>query len=281
MIQPVADRLRPGLLEEGGVLPRGADGVVSLPALQHLGSAAHDFVDQHTVRVPPRAFPSLSGCREADNIYAAYYEAEPGRRVQPHLDFRALLRRAAAARGGSAGDAEDASDWRKYVSDLAQDKLRELREMGLYAMTLFEVIVLYAVWFSEAADGHEIDVPEEEIVVPEEEIVAPEVEEGAWGSEGDAPSTERTVRDMSASEYGSVSAFLWQVVAVAVGSTAPDFKIQITSFTPEAIYTSRPGDGAGRVVLRELEEVAERYHDVRLSSFCFSGTLLGTDARWM
>lgn len=94
-----ADRgqaIRSGLLQNGGALPRDADNFVSVPALQHVDSAAHDFVDQHTVEVPPGGFPSLSG----DNVHAAYAGAKPYHCVQPHVDIRALLVDAASACGG-------------------------------------------------------------------------------------------------------------------------------------------------------------------------------------
>lgn len=69
MIHPVSDKLRSGLLENGGALPRFVDGVVSIIALQHVDSAAHDVVDQHTMRVRPGGVPPPS--LDAEDVHTA------------------------------------------------------------------------------------------------------------------------------------------------------------------------------------------------------------------
>ena len=129
MIQPVADRQRPGLLQKGG---------------------AHDFVDQHTVRIPPGGFPTPPGfpTPHGDNIYAAYTDAEPYQRVQPYVDFRALLVDSAVALGRSANGAQSVSSLPNDVDicALAQQHLRDLRRQGCYAMTLFEIVLVYIPW---------------------------------------------------------------------------------------------------------------------------------------
>ncbi|CAM9464106.1 unnamed protein product [Sphacelaria rigidula] len=283
MIQLIVDKLRPGLLENGRAVPRRADGVVSMPALQHVGRAADDFVDQHTVRVPPGGFLSLSP--GADNVYAAYAQAEPHQRVQPYIDFRALLMRAAAAGGRSASDVQGLSYSPEHICALARADLRHLRQDGCYAMTLFEVIVVYATWFSAAARGEVGDARQsiqstregKERIPPDltvgglrhsevndgEQILVSEVREEAGGSGGDTPPPERTIGDLTKSDYRSISTFLWKVLAVAVGSTDTEFKMAMPSFMPLALYEDCPDEGAGRTLLRPFGKVAEKgvlYH---------------------
>ncbi|CAM9816982.1 unnamed protein product [Ectocarpus sp. 6 AP-2014] len=79
MLAPIAERLHPWLRENEGRLPRDADGVVSLPALQHLGAHAHEFPDEHSVKFPTESFPSPPPSSATDvvvdNIYAVYADA--------------------------------------------------------------------------------------------------------------------------------------------------------------------------------------------------------------
>lgn len=137
MIAPIAERLHPGLLEGGGALPRYTDGQVCLKELQHVGARAYDFPDLHEVRVPPTKFPSPIAPSASDahpvesvpTVYAAYAAGQPKPAVQPHLDFRALLKRAGDVVErkreieAAEGDASGVSDWSsspKRVSDEAE-----------------------------------------------------------------------------------------------------------------------------------------------------------------
>lgn len=45
IIQPIADKLRPGPLERSGALPRGTDGVVPMAAVWHFFNAVGNFTD--------------------------------------------------------------------------------------------------------------------------------------------------------------------------------------------------------------------------------------------
>lgn len=153
MVQPIADRLHPGLLEDGGRLPRGPDGAVSIPALQHLGSAARDADTKHTLRVPPGGHPT-SPCE--DNVYAAYDDAEPSPRVQTHVDFRKLLLRAAGVPSGAGGGNGVGCASHQGIRKLAETHLHSLQRLGFHAMTLFDVVVVFAQWFAAPAVGGDV-----------------------------------------------------------------------------------------------------------------------------
>ncbi|CAN0285649.1 unnamed protein product, partial [Ascophyllum nodosum] len=165
MIQPIADRVRPGLLQDGGHLPRGPDGVVSMPALQHVGRASRDAVNKYSLRVPRGGYPSPSLRQDMcqDNIYAAYAGAEPSPQVQPHVDFRELLLRTAVAAAGEGGANRVGDVSYQGIRTLAEMHLNSLYQQGCYAMTLFDVVVVHAQWFAEggrsADEGHRGQAP--------------------------------------------------------------------------------------------------------------------------
>ncbi|CAN0357088.1 unnamed protein product [Ectocarpus sp. 6 AP-2014] len=124
MLAPIAERLHPWLLENEGRLPRDADGVVSLPALQHLGAHAHEFPDEHSVKFPTESFPSPPPSSATDvvvdNIYAVYADANFSLPAQPHVNFGALLQRSARSATAEVGDTSSLS---KRFCTLAENQL--------------------------------------------------------------------------------------------------------------------------------------------------------------
>lgn len=123
MIQPIEDKLPHGLRQNGRALPRGADDLMSVPALQHIGSTAHDFVDQSTAQMPPVVFPSPGD----DKVYAVYADAEPYHRIQPHVYFRAPLVTSAAPWGGTAIGTQSVFTLPNDICALTQTHLHDLR----------------------------------------------------------------------------------------------------------------------------------------------------------
>ncbi|CAN0346213.1 unnamed protein product, partial [Scytosiphon promiscuus] len=87
--------------------------------------------------------------------------------LQAHVDFHALLGRAAEAveenrqRDAAAstgaedgiGGSFDASSSHQRMYALAEETLKSLHADGVYAMTLFEVVFVYALWFQAAGYG--------------------------------------------------------------------------------------------------------------------------------
>ncbi|CAB1104560.1 unnamed protein product [Ectocarpus sp. CCAP 1310/34] len=159
----------------GGALPRNAELQVCLKELQHVGARAYEFPDLNEVRVPPMEFPSPTTTASASDahpaqsvptVYAAYAVGQPMPGVQPHLDFRALLQRACdvvernrevhATEGNASG--VDWSSSAKRIADLAESTLKSLHKQGWHAMTLFEVVLMYMLWFQAAAHA----APEDE-----------------------------------------------------------------------------------------------------------------------
>ncbi|CAB1103041.1 unnamed protein product [Ectocarpus sp. CCAP 1310/34] len=160
VLAPIADKNHPDLLDEGGALPRSAEGQVSLKGLQHIGARARDFPDLHSVKVPPGGFPSATassalGAQPVHNVYAVYAAAEPPPGVQAQLDFRTLLGhhsdmvekdRQLRAAPDAEGDVTGASDWSsspKRISELAENTLASLHNQGWYAIDLFEVVLVW------------------------------------------------------------------------------------------------------------------------------------------
>ncbi|CAN0549965.1 unnamed protein product, partial [Ectocarpus sp. 12 AP-2014] len=150
MLAPIADKNHPDLLDEGGALPRNAEGQVSLKGLQHIGAHARDFPHLHSVKVPPGGFPSATassalGAQPVHNVYAVYAAAEPSPGVQAQLDFRTLLGhhadmvendRQVRAAPDAEGDVTGVSDWsscHKRISELAENTLNSLHNQGWYA----------------------------------------------------------------------------------------------------------------------------------------------------
>lgn len=78
----------------GGTLRRDEHNAVSIPGVQHVGSAGHSFPYAHTVVLPPGGFIfciSSSPSPGVANVHAVYAAAEPSPKVQPHVIVRALL----------------------------------------------------------------------------------------------------------------------------------------------------------------------------------------------
>ncbi|CAM9101896.1 unnamed protein product [Hapterophycus canaliculatus] len=155
MMAPIAEKRQPGLLENGGALPRNAEGEVSLAGMQPSGAHAHEFPDKHHLKLPPRGFPfalasTTSGADSIDKVYAVFASTETSLPLQAHVDFHALLRRAAEAAEenrqlkavASAGGVFDASSSSQRMCELAERTLKSLHADGIYAMTLFELVFL-------------------------------------------------------------------------------------------------------------------------------------------
>lgn len=315
MVAPIAGSRHPGLLEErGGALPRTAEGQVCLKELQHIGARPHDFPDLHEVKVHPGGFPSAtapsaSGANSGQpvvtdqpfhTVYAAYAAGQPMPGVQPHLDFRALLLRAgdvvegnreiqaaAEAEGGASG----VSDWSsspKRISELAGSTLNALHKKGWHAMTLFEVVVLYALWFQAAGSAAPVDEGQGPAPGPaprpatgvqgDGRVGAPEPAPGVGpGVEPVGADDAPPVRDMtklSRSEFLMISTHLMEVLRVAIGSTGGTggtglSMMTLPHFMSEDVLTEEgAGDnmeeGAGETtptrVLREVGAVVDLYH---------------------
>lgn len=289
MLAPIADKNHPGLLDEGGALPRNAEGRVSLKGLQHIGARARDFPDLHSVKVPPGGFPSATassslGPQPIRNVYAVYAAAEPFPGVQAQLDFRTLLGHHAGIVEkdrqfrAAEGDATAVSDWAsspKRISELAENTLNSLHHQGWHAIELFEVVLVFSLWFQAAG---------RESAAGEAQGKEPGVEGQRGGGADEAP-PEREVANLSSSELLVISEHLMEVVRVAIGSTdtagltmmyMPEF------FGDDVLYysSSQTMEGAtdGVVdgmeesvgetaqVVRKLEDAISLYHQVRPTS---------------
>lgn len=266
-VAPIAEKLYPGLLENAGALPRNAEGEVSLAGLQHLGTHVHQFPDEHHVKRPAEDFPSTfapSASGAAPNAYAVFARADASRAIQVHVDFHALLGRAAAFQeqkrqteaaataDGGAGGVGDASSSPARMCELAKRSLKSLHSDGRFAMSLFEVVLVYALWFQAA--GHEgVDAGQ---AVAEASVE----ERGA-----DGIPQERAIKDLSNPELLSISSFFMGVLRVAVGSIAqtpgldmeaPDF------FTDDTLFDLEQSTGDTAIPLRRLEDVVKLFHEV-------------------
>lgn len=226
MLAPIADKNHPDLLDEGGALPRNAEGQVSLKGLQHIGARAPDFPDLHSVKVPPGGFPSATassalGAQPVHNVYAVYAAAEPSPGVQAQLDFRTLLGhhadmvekdRQVRAAPDAEGDVTGASDWSsspKRISELAENTLTSLHNQGWYAIDLFEVVLVFSLWFQAAgreAAGRESAAGEAQGVG------------GERGGGADETPPEREIADLSTKELLDISGHLMETLRVS-GST--------------------------------------------------------------
>lgn len=273
MIAPIAEKLHPGLLENEGTLPRNAEGQVSLAGLQHIGAYAHEFPDAHHVKVPPSGFPSglasaAAGVGEVqvvDNVYALFADAETSLTLQPHVDFHALLEiatelaeenRQLHAADAAAGDTGGEADWSsspQRMCILAQKSLKSLHANGCYAMTLFEVVLVYSLWFQAA--GH----------AAVDDGVVPEV----GGEEGerktDEISPERAIIELSRSELFLISTIFMEVLRVAVGSTSVATGLDIEApkfFADSTLYDLDGSVGDSPPPLRSLEDAVNRFHEV-------------------
>eukprot|EP00903_Cladosiphon_okamuranus_P012692 g11868.t2 len=292
MIAPIAERRHPGLLQGGGALPRNVEGQVCLKELQHIGARAYEFPDMHEVRVPPEGFPPptttafASGAHPAKtvpNIYAAFAAGQPRPGVQPHLDFRALLNRAAEVAEckhevqtaeSTASVVRDLSSSPKRIAHLAGVSLNSLHKRGWHALTLFEVVLLYKLWFQAAA-----------CLAPEDEAQGPTSTGLELGSEpGGADDTPpvRAIRDLRKSELLLISAFLTMVLRVATGSTSESTSSGLPDMTlpdfmsDDVLFQSQPDEGAQdnmeeaaggtspTPVLRDLGVVIEVYHQAKV-----------------
>ncbi|CAN0087981.1 unnamed protein product, partial [Ectocarpus sp. 13 AM-2016] len=209
MLAPIAERLHPWLLENEGRLPRDADGVVSLPALQHLGAHAHEFPDEHSVKLPTESFPSPPPSSATDvvvdNIYAVYADANFSLPAQPHVNFGALLQRSARSATAEVGDTSSLS---KRFCTLAENQLISLHQQGCYAMTLFEVVAVFSAWLHRAVNAKADDGGAIPGLVPPDEG-------GTNDTSSDHEmddSSERAMDDLSLSELCSISQFSEKVL---------------------------------------------------------------------
>lgn len=308
MIAPIADKFHPGLLQGGGALPRNAQGQVFLKELQHLGARACEYPDLHEVKVPPMEYPSPTTTASASvahsaesvpTVYAAFAAGQPKPDVQPHLDFRGLLQRAVdvveknrevQATESSASGVSDWSSSPKRIADLAETALKSLHKQGWHAMTLFEVVLVYMLWFQAAAYA----IPEDEAQGPAPRPAprpAPGPTTGATpgmgsgaGSAGvndDAPPV-RDIADLRKSEYLLISASLTHVLRVAIGSTSTGTGLGECMTLPvfvsdDILFQSLSEEGTGDNMdegagdtpptkLRDLGTAVHRYHEVTCSS---------------
>ena len=313
-IEPIAERLHAGLLQGGGALPRNAEGQVCLKELQHVGARAHEFPDLHEVKVPPKEFPSptVDSASEGDclfTVYMAYAAGQPEPSVQAHLDFRALLQRAgdvvesnreiqAAERAAAEEGASGVSDWSsspKRISNEAETTLKSLHKKGWHAMTLFEVVLVYWLWFGaagSAAPAEEAQGPAptpvprpamgaEPAAEPRAEPetsgvdgVEPESVPGMGseaGSGGDDTPPLRKIADLRRSEFLLIAMHLREVLRVAIGATSSSdglADMTLPGFVVDHIlYADNTEEAAGEttpaVVLRDIGAAVERYHEVR------------------
>lgn len=256
MIAPIADKLLPGLLEEnGGALPRNAEGQVSLPGLQHVGARGYDFPDLRGFKAPPSGFAFASESSTAPpldvlrfNVYDLFASAHPSPAVQPHVDFRALLKRAGDA-DERRRQAEGTTDWSsspKRISELAESALRSLHEQGCFALTLFEVALACALWVDEVFDKSP-EAPPEEVARMGEEA-------------GENPL--RAITDLTKTELGTLTEHLFELLRVATGSTAAGLaEFKVPSFVLDDHFLYAPGSPA---TLRSFGEVIDHYQKVRV-----------------
>ncbi|CAM9175839.1 unnamed protein product [Scytosiphon promiscuus] len=274
-VAPIAEKLYPGLLENAGALPRNAEGEVSLAGMQHLGAYPHQFPDDRHVKRPPDGFPSTpaslaSGTdpvRHVDNAYALFARANTSRAVQAHVDFRALLERAAAfeerkrqsraaaAAGNGAGGVDDTSCSPTLMCEFAVKCLKSLHADGRYAMSLFEVVLVFALWFRAA--GYE---------AVDDGTTVPEAGGGEGGADGILP--ERAMIDFSKSELFSISSFFMRVLRVAVGSVAktPGLDMEAPEFfTDDVLFDLEQGITETALPLRRLEDVVKLFHKEKVS----------------
>ena len=253
MVAPNAEKNVPGLLQNGGALPRNAKGQVSLPGLQHIGARGYDYPDRHEVRVPPTGFAFVSASASSTappvdqlryNVYDAFATALSGP-VQPHIDFSALLKHAGdvVERNRQVQGTNDWSSSPKRISELAETSLRHLHQQGCYALNLFEVVLAYALWFQEAS-----------VADPHVHLL-----QGGRESGGDPP--ERAITDLSKAELGMIAAHLMEILRVAAGSPPPArglADVEVPSFVLEEDFLYSHDE-----TLRPLEDVIDNYHNVR------------------
>ncbi|CAB1114021.1 unnamed protein product [Ectocarpus sp. CCAP 1310/34] len=218
MLAPIADKNHPDLLDEGGALPRNAEGQVSLKGLQHIGARARDFPDLHSVKVPPGGFPSATassalGAQPVHNVYAVYAAAEPSPGVQAQLDFRTLLGhhsdmvekdRQLRAAPDAEGDVIGASDCRLPPS--ASASLRRTRS------PLYTIKDAGREAAGREAAGRE--AAGRESAAGEAQGVG-----GERGGGADETPPEREIADLSTKELLDISGHLIETLRVAIGST--------------------------------------------------------------
>lgn len=256
--------------------------------------------------MPPTEFPSPTAPSTPDDhpveyvptVYAAYAAGQPMPSVQPHLDFRALLQRAGdvvernrEARA-SEGDTIGVSDWSsspKRVSDEAEKTLKALHMRGWHAMTLFEIVLMYFLWFQAAASAAPADEAQGPAPRPAPRPgadAAPGVGSGAdRGGADDAPPL-RDLTELSRSEFLVISGHLMDVLGVAIGSTNRNTGLATMTLpgflTDDILFESQPEeshpeegavDTAPTRVSRDIEDVVELYHLVRCRSLSFIQSL--------
>lgn len=133
-LAPIIEKRRPGLLENGGALPRiGApneDDIrrVDIPSLAIRGT--HMLPDPEE-----RGEPSTeSASAQEENVYTVFRDAEPAPGVQRGVDFGLLLKFCSEEeRWGAAGSA---------LAELARSELGALNRNSRYSLGLFEVVAV-------------------------------------------------------------------------------------------------------------------------------------------
>ncbi|CAB1110325.1 unnamed protein product [Ectocarpus sp. CCAP 1310/34] len=262
MLPPIADKNHADLLDEGGALPRNAEGQVSLKGLQHIGARARDFPDLHSVKVPPGGFPSATassalGAQPVHNVYALDFRTLLGH----HADMVEKDRQVRAA-PDAEGDVTGASDWSsspKRISELAENTLTSLHNQGWDAIDLFEVVLVFSLWFQAAgrqAAGRESAV--------------------------DETPPEREIADVSTKELLDISGHLMETLRVAIGSTdaagltmmcMPEFlgddvlyySQSMEGVTGGAVDDIEEGVGEAAPVLRKLEDAVDLFHQKKVT----------------
>lgn len=122
----------PGLLRNGGELPRDAEGVVSLPRLRHLGSN-RDGSMLAVARCCPLKEPRRD---HTANVYALLGSSTPSPGVQSRVDVDESLFCGGVLVGRAGRPSELA----------ARRALAALRRKGVWVLSLFEVLVFTFHW---------------------------------------------------------------------------------------------------------------------------------------
>ncbi|CAM9295511.1 unnamed protein product, partial [Ectocarpus sp. 4 AP-2014] len=280
MLAPIAGNNHPDLLDEGGALPRNDEGQIFLKGLQHIRARARDFPDLHSVKVPPGGFPSTTassalGAPPVHNVYAIYAAAEPSPGVPAQLDFRTLLGhhadmvekdRQVRAAPDAESDVTGVNDWSsspKRISELSENTLNSLHNQGWYAIDLFEVVLVFSLWFQAAG----------------RESAAGEAQGAGGERRGGADETppERETADLSTKELLDISGHLMETLRVAIGSTdvagltmmcMPEFlgddvlyySQSMEGVTGGAVDDIQEGVVEAPPVLRNLEDAVNLHH---------------------
>lgn len=132
-LRPILDRTRPGLLENGGALPRIGDvksnGMrqADIPSLAQLGI--------HTLSAQTPGQPVRQTECTDDNIYNVYRDARPSPCLQRGVDFDVLLMMCCRERSSC----DRAQEYAKY----ARNMLSGLHYEGRRCLDLFEIFVVF------------------------------------------------------------------------------------------------------------------------------------------